>query len=250
MSPPIDTARVVDWFRRRRQAKVSAARAQELYFTFHPRTAFLKNLPLAASVADIGAGDGSLSVFRNWPAPERSDLKLHAYSLEKGRLFDDFVSYETGDWNLAPPGFGNIQFDAVVSGHFIEHIADPTSLAAWLQSRLKENGRAYIEWPSENSLELPRQAELAAAGVNLLISRFDDDSTHRELPDREKVRNSLLARGFEIEVEGVIRLPWIEDQLMASLRDSPDPFPRQAAFWLMTGWSQYIVARRLPSCTP
>ena len=52
------------WYDRPRRASLPKDRVMELYFTFHPRTAFLKMLPQAAVVADIGAGDGSLSVFR------------------------------------------------------------------------------------------------------------------------------------------------------------------------------------------
>lgn len=239
----LDSNQIARWFREVRTPQVSPERVLELFFTFHPRTAFLKTLPLHARVADIGAGDGSLSVFRDWPAPDRKDLELYAYSIEKGRLFDEFEAFEISDWNVEPPEFEGVQFDAVVSGHFIEHIGDPGSLAKWMARKVKPGGRAYIEWPSVNSLALPSREELAAKGVDLVISRFADDATHQDLPDRSTICESMRASGFEIESEGVIRMPWIEDQLMANYRDAPDPFPRQAAFWLMTGWSQYIVVR-------
>ncbi|UNK48885.1 class I SAM-dependent methyltransferase [Lysobacter sp. S4-A87] len=240
----MDIEEIVEWFNRERRPAMNPGDVQELYFQLHPRTAFLKNLPENARVVDIGAGDGSLSVFKGWPRPVRQDLKMFAYSIEKGEHFDQFEGYEISDWNVAQPSFDGIEFDALVSAHFIEHIADPTSLADWMQRKLRPNGRAYIEWPSEASLSLPGIDEVKRRGVDLMITRFDDDDTHQRLPARDLMRSALLAQGFEIEQEGVIRLPWIENQLMAGFRDADDVFCRQAAFWLAAGWSQFIVARR------
>lgn len=235
---------IAEWYHRERKAAVSGSSAQELYFQFHPRTSFLKMLPVNARVADIGAGDGSLSVFRKWPEPVREDLRLHAYSIEKGERFDDFESYEISDWNVAPPEFGGIEFDGIVCAHFIEHVADPASFAAWAGRKLVKGGRAYVEWPSEASIDLPGRDELLAAGVSLVISRYHDDSTHSTLPGRSQMIAALKAHGMEIEQQGVVSLPWIEEQLMANFKDSEDSFPRQAAFWSKTRWSQFLIARR------
>lgn len=231
------------WWKRPRTARLPKDRAMELYFTFHPRTAFLKNCPPDARVVDIGAGDGSLSVFRKWPAPERMDLKLYAYSIEKGAQFDAFEGYEISDWNLAPPEFPGVRFDAILCAHFIEHIADPTSLVTWAARKLVPGGRMYVEWPSPSSLDLPSKHALAEAGVPLIISRFDDDDTHRELPDIGAVAAAFEAQGFEVETRGTVRLPWLEEEIMARHRDDADRFPSQAAFWSWTGWSQYLILR-------
>ena len=32
--------------------------------------------------------------------------------------------------------------------------------------------------------------------------------------------------------------------MLAHFRDDTDPFPRQAAFWSRTGWSQYLLLRQ------
>ncbi len=236
--------RIREWFARDRTPALGKEQATELYFTFHPRTAFLKTLPQGAKVVDIGAGDGSLSVFRKWPAPRREDLALYAYSMEKGRLFDDFDGFEVGDWNAAPPEFAGLTFDAVVCAHFIEHIADPSSLARWAARKLGKGARIYLEWPSPESLVLPSRSELEQAGVPLIISRFDDDHTHHTLPDGDEVVGGFEANGFSIATRGTIRLPWLEDEMLAHSRDDEDGFPRQAAFWSYTGWSQYIIAER------
>lgn len=233
---------IVEWYRRDRTSQMSPAKIQELYFQNHPRTAFLKMLPSGARVVDVGAGDGSLSVFKEWPAPQRPDLRLHAYSIEKGPMFDEFESYEISDWDVQPPEFAGMSFDGVLSAHFIEHIKEPETLAAWAAKRLAPRGRVYVEWPSPNSLALPSRFELLEHGVDLVISRFDDDKTHQALPDRKRFEEALVSAGLLVEQAGVIRLPWIEDELMAHFREDKDPFMRQAAFWSWTGWSQYVVA--------
>jgi 2-polyprenyl-3-methyl-5-hydroxy-6-metoxy-1,4-benzoquinol methylase len=237
----LDLDHIARWFRRERPKRLPVDNVMELYFTFHPRIAFLKTLPEAAEVVDIGAGDGSLSVFRSWPAPARPDLKLYAYSLEKGEHFDKFDGFAVGDWNTSPPDFDGRRFDAILCAHFIEHIADPLSLVAWAREKLRPGGRIYLEWPSPHSLDLPRRGELEAAGIPMIISHFHDDGTHRDLPDREVVRDGYVRAGFVIEAEGIVRLPWLEDEMLAHFRDAEDGFARQAAFWSFTNWSQYLV---------
>ncbi|MEP6634062.1 MAG: methyltransferase domain-containing protein [Luteimonas sp.] len=233
--------KIIDWYQYPRKTRIAGGRAQELYFQFHPRTAFLKTLPIGATVADIGAGDGSLSIFRDWPEPARRDLRLYAYSIEKGDRFDAFESYEISDWNEKQPEFDGMRFDAVISAHFIEHIADPGTFVAWLARKLAPGGRAYVEWPSPAALTLPTRSELLEAGVNLVISRFDDDATHRALPDRDAIQAHAVEAGLTCTASGIVRLPWIEDELMAHFRDADDRFPSQAAFWSWTGWSQYLI---------
>ena len=78
----------------------------------------------------------------------------------------------------------------------------------------------------------------------LVISRFDDDCTHQHLPDRDAVAMRAMQAGLGVAASGSIRLPWLEDELLASFRDAPDRFPAQAAFWSWTQWSQYLVLER------
>lgn len=229
------------WFNKPRSGMLGKDRVAELYFTFHPRTAFFKALASGAEVVDIGAGDGSLSVFRSWPEPKREDLKIYAYSIEKGKYFDDFSGYEISDWNVSQPEFEGKCFDAVLCAHFIEHIEDPASLVVWAARKLRKGGRIYLEWPSPNSLSLPPRKELERLGVPLMISRFDDDHTHRSLPDADAIAGAMRNNGFAIESHGIVRLPWLEDEML-SYKDAADGFYRQAAFWSYTGWCQYIMA--------
>jgi len=229
------------WFDAPRTPKIPPERVMELYFAVHPRTVFLKMLPPDTRVADIGAGDGSLSVFLRWLDPQRSDLRLWGYAMDKGRLFDEFEAYELSDWNKSPPEFGATTFGAIMCSHFIEHVADPASLVAWASRKLDASGRLYLEWPSPHSLDLPARRELERIGVPLMISRFDDDGTHRDLPDADAMVAAFARAGFSVEARGLVHMPWLEGEMLAHFREAADPFPRQAAFWSHTRWSQYVV---------
>ena len=141
-------------------------------------------------------------------------------------------------WRWVSEGQG----DAVVCVHFIEHIDDPGTLSRWLGRKLTPGGRAYVEWPSPHSLDLPARQTLEDNGVELIISRFDDDDTHQRLPRMEEIIESMRSAGLRIETQGTVRLPWLEDEMMAGAVD--DAFNRQAAFWSATGWSQYLIVNR------
>lgn len=237
----MDVEAIVEWYFRKRKTQITADKAMELYFTQHPRLSFLKMLPLHALVADVGAGDGSLALLKDRYEPVRADIRMHACSLEAGAHFHAYESTEIGDWNVRRPSFNGSRFDGVVCAHFIEHVDEPGGLLAWLKATLADGGRAYIEWPSPNSLQLPAVSELRPHGIDLIISNFHDDCTHVALPDRTNLCTAAVAGGLTVESEGEIRMPWLAEELMGHFRSSDDRFPVQAAFWLWSGWSQYMI---------
>lgn len=236
---------LVAWFRQKRSARFPRQKAIENFYLYLPRTAFLKTLKPNARVLDIGAGDGSLELFRNWLEPRRTDLKMYAYSLEKGKRFDEYAGYELGNWEKGPPEFGGGQFDALIACHFIEHVSDPRAFLDWAAGRLAPGGRMYVEWPSPNSLGLPSRTELLAQGVDVIISNFHDDATHRQLPDRAELLTRLEHTGWLIDQQGVVKLPYFEDELLARCEEPPaDPVAKLSAFWSKTRWAQYFIASR------
>ncbi len=239
----MDVEAIVEWYFRERTPRTAADKAMELYFTHHPRLSFLKMLPLGARVADVGAGDGSLALLKDRHDPVRMDIRMHACSLEPGMHFGAYESSEIGDWNAQRPAFDGLRFDGIICAHFIEHIDEPESLLAWARGKLAPGGRAYVEWPSARSLQLPSVAELRTHGLDLMISNFHDDCTHAALPDRTRFCEAATEHGMAVEVQGEILMPWLAEELMAQYRDAKDRFPVQAAFWLWSGWSQYVVVR-------
>lgn len=236
---------LVTWFHQKRSAQLPRQKAIENFYGYLPRTAFLKTLRHDASVLDVGAGDGSLELFRNWLEPRRADLKMYAYSLEKGKRFDAYAGYELGNWEEGPPEFKGVQFDAIIACHFIEHVSDPRAFLDWAADRLAPGGRMYVEWPSPASLELPPRTELLAQGVDVIISNFHDDATHRRLPDRVELLTMLEQAGWLIDQQGVVKLPFFEEELLARCEEPPvDAVAKLSAFWSKTRWAQYFIASK------
>ncbi|MFL5289531.1 MAG: hypothetical protein ACJ8AW_53380, partial [Rhodopila sp.] len=120
------TARAIaDWSDPSQPTVMTADEATYALHALGPRVRFIKTLPIGASMLDAGAGNGSSILFRTWPAPERPDLAMFAWSGEPGEFFDRFDGHEIGYWPQRPPGFGGRTFDAVLCANFIEHIDDP-----------------------------------------------------------------------------------------------------------------------------
>lgn len=233
------------WFRSERLPLLSKGAAVELLHSFHPRSLFLKGLPPRSRVLDMGAGDGSLAIIRSWPEPARNDLALYAVSLSEGVHFGKYDGYEIANWEISPPDLDGMSFGAIMSSHFIEHIRNPEQFLSWACSRLEESGRLYVEWPTESSLTLPSRVDLEKAGVTLTISSFFDDATHLQIPSRESVIRQLEQLGFCIEQQGVIRNPFLEEELLAHFqKNREDEYALQFAYWSWTSWAQFLVASR------
>lgn len=232
-----------EWFHQRVEPSMSDGDAVEAFHRQHPSKVFLRNLPLNSTVVDVGSGEGGLSIFKSWPSPARADLKLFGFSLEKGRLFDNFEGYELGNWNEAKPSFGGKQFDAIHCANFIEHIDEPGSLVKWASERLRPGGRLYIEWPTAHSLHCPTLPELADIGFDCIIGNYFDDPTHRKhVPTLGSVTRGLKRAGFSLEASGTITMPLIADELLGNYQRTGDVVCLQLAYWLKTGWIQYVVA--------
>ena len=231
------------WFNQPIRRTLSDGDLLESFHLQHPSKVFLKNLPIGASVLDIGAGDGSLSIFKRWPSPARPDLRLYAFSLAKGEKFDDYDGYEIGDWNLTKPMFDNMRFDAIMCVNFIEHIDDPAGLIRWVAEHLNPGGHVYFEWPTDASRFCPRLADLDAMGFGCITGNYFDDRTHRKwLPSARFVRRKARRSGLSIVSAGVVSMPLMEDELLGHFRDTGDIVSLQFAYWLKTGWVQFLTA--------
>jgi SAM-dependent methyltransferase len=168
---------------------------------------------------------------------------MFAWAAEYNQGFGRYRDSEVGFWPEHRPDFGDRKFDAIFSANFIEHIDDPLAFVKWAASRLAARGRMYLEWPTPQSLHLPTTKELAAAGVNVMVGAYHDDTTHRpEPPKMEDVSATLLSHGLIITESGFVRVPFIDRQLAIHARRASDLVAMTLAYWSHTDWCQYLVA--------
>ncbi len=241
-APGIDAIR--DWFFAERPRALTDDQAVEAFHLLGPRCRFFKTLAPGSNVLDVGAGEGALHVYRDWPLFRRPDLKIFAYAGERGANFHRYDAYEIGLWPEAPPDFGGMKFDAIEACNFIEHIDGPLEFLRWCARRLSPCGRLYLEWPRPQSAALPTRPELLACGIDVMTGNYFDDATHRaEMPRSEDVLRELAAMGLEIEASGIASVPFVDAELASAALAGGDVVSATMAYWSYTGWCQYVVAR-------
>jgi SAM-dependent methyltransferase len=241
----VNLERLRVWIEEARRCDLPDAAVLEAFHILGPQCRFLKTLPRAASVLDVGAGEGSAQIYRHWPAPSRPDLTMFAYAAVQGAMFDQYHACEIGRWPEAAPDFGGRRFDAIFAANFIEHIDGPTAFIRWAAERLTTRGRIYLEWPSEAALTLPSASTLRDIGLDVMTGSYFDDATHQhELPSADLVHDALRTAGLCIEATGVARVPFFEDHMLAMGLEARDTVCQTLAYWSFTAWSRFVVARR------
>lgn len=212
--------------------------------TFSPRIRFLKTLPLGSRVLDLGAGDGSLALFKSWLAPERPDLRMFGISLSDGAHQHLYEQWRACNFESDTP-FAGETFDAVCAAHFAEHIEGGAQrVLAWIADRLRPLGRVYIEMPSALSRHGPRRERLRAAGYPVSTTNFHDDCTHRDTVDLDHLRRAMEDNGMFVEESGFWRNPYLEPQLLSRARETGHAYHATAAVWMATRFAQYAVGVR------
>jgi hypothetical protein len=237
---------IAAWYFAGRQRLLSDDRAIEAFHHFGSRCRFLKTLPPGSAVLDVGAGEGALPVYRQWPAPSRDDLRIFAYAADAGEHFDQYDGVEIGFWPQQPPHFPGISFDAIMACNFIEHIEAAEQFVRWACGRLSASGRLYLEWPHQQSIDLPTTAELRARGIEVMVGNYHDDGTHcAVLPELEfSLRRALAASSMTMETWGIASVPTIDAEMLCASKAQKDIVGVTLAYWSFTGWCQYLVARK------
>lgn len=211
----------------------------ELFWQAHPRFQFFSSLAWGANLIDIGAGGGGLAHWKKWIKPARSDLNLYGVDRTTGEHRALYAGWEAIDLDDEMPSFPGIELNAFYTTHLIEHLAAPQSLIKWLSDRAPPGARIYVEWPSPSTIALPRRDELIRHGVDVVISNFADDLTHRETLDLPLVLRWLAEAGLEVVSSGAIDLGILGEELFARASDRDT---RSMGYWSMMQFSLFAVA--------
>lgn len=226
------------------RSSLPAGRLTEIYWQFHPRFRFFKTVPRDCRLLDLGAAQGNLAQWKRWLEPVRPDIEMYGVDLDVGAHNDLYAGWEVVNLDQGLPRFDGVVFDAVFTSHVIEHIKDPAAVIAWAATRTRPGGRLYIEWPNVSALTLPRRADLAAAGFDVMISNFYDDSTHLHLPRLDEISEIAAKAGFVIRESGVVDVGSLAEDMIVTGRAVGDSGLVLCGFWSLTHWSTYLIAER------
>jgi SAM-dependent methyltransferase len=216
----------------------------EWYWRVHPRFNFFKSVVPNARVLDVGAGSGGLPFWRQFLAPDRSDIRLFGTDLVKpltASLYDDF---RVANLDEGIP-FPEAAFDAIIASHILEHVTVPAVTLAQLAKRLCRGGLAYVEMPSPTTKMLPAAAEYRAAGWPMTISNFDDDGTHRDTLDQEALIAMADASGLRCLQAGHVCVPYLDQAMIAQGIAWQDAEVLLYGYWSATRWAQFAIFERI-----
>ncbi|MBV9018632.1 MAG: class I SAM-dependent methyltransferase, partial [Alphaproteobacteria bacterium] len=169
----------------------------------------------------------------------RPDVDLYGADLEMGEHRALYVGWEMIDLDAGSPTFPGINLNAFYTTHLIEHLAEPQRLIRWLGDRAEPNSRLYVEWPDPSTAELPTCEDLRKSGVEVVMSNFADDLTHKESPDPATLIGWLAEAGFSLISSGTIDAGIFGEELFARGTDSDT---RTMGYWSIVKFSHYAVA--------
>lgn len=206
----------------------------------HGKVGFLSRLPTCAVLLDVGCGNGSPARVKD----QRPDI------VYTGLDVNDFNHAIPPDLHadrylvVSPQNFASEietlkgSYDAVISSHNLEHCLEPDRVLSAIVSALKPNGRLYLSFPAEESVNFPsRKGTL----------NFYDDPTHREVPKFRAVIDKLEQHGMTIELARKRHRPpilFLAGLILEPLSILTGRTMPGLSTWALYGFESVIWARR------
>jgi hypothetical protein len=235
----ISTEELLLWLRSAVEDPLPADIAHEHYLLMHPRISYLKNLPQNSIVLDVGAGSGALRGFRDWLGFKRMDLKFIGISLDHGEHTGAYEEFHICDLSHQSPEFYLKPTDAVLA-QFIEHVEDPSVYLKKLNEHLPLGGKAFIDWPSSHTVNLPKCVDVRSHGFDITTLNFFDDSTHKKAYTLEEMSEYAVAAGFGVIAAGYVDMPFLANSLKHHGILNQDQYLLSMAVWLKTNFVSYL----------
>jgi 2-polyprenyl-3-methyl-5-hydroxy-6-metoxy-1,4-benzoquinol methylase len=93
-------------------------------------------------------------------------------------------------------------FDAIILGHVLEHVEDPSELLGRAKDWLKPDGSIFAAVPNARSLHRQAAVMLGMLGEEHEMNDTDRHHGHRRVYDPESFRHDFLAAGMTIKQFG------------------------------------------------
>ncbi len=214
------------------------------YWQHHPRFRFLKMCPLNSRFFDIGAGSGGMSFWKDWQTPVRLDIEMHGCDLSPGQFADRYAAFHVMDFDGTAFPYPDNHFSAALSSHVIEHLRKQEGLATELMRVLRPGGMVYIETPTDESCQFPGREFFIANGCPTTTINFFDDHTHTTAVSRQKLKDLFIQQGFTLHEAGTIRMPYMEDRMLAKAVAQNDQELGSYGLWSKLGFAHYAVFQK------
>ena len=145
----------------------------------HGKHNFIRKLKSNSKVLDIGCGSVKtamdLKLTKKRSLYTGIDIERRIKKEISSKYIDNYLVVNRFEFNQEIdkiPG----EFDAVICSHVIEHCDDRNATIKSFSNKLKNGGKLYFSFPSEESVNFPSRA-----GLN-----YYDDKTHQEEPPKIK----------------------------------------------------------------
>jgi SAM-dependent methyltransferase len=218
-----------------------------LYWIYHPRFRFFKNVPDRSRFLDIGAGSGGLQFWRGWHLPNRNDIDMYAVDLAEGEFFNRYTDFQICNLDLQEIKYENNFFDVVFLSHVLEHIHDENRFLRNITRPLKNGGRIYLEIPTPETLNYPSRALFLDQGINVSTMNFFDDRTHVKTYDLDRLEEKLNEVKIRVYERGCIENKFAEDKLFSYGISHNDQELLTYAVWSKLRWAHYIIGEKVES---
>ena len=205
------------------------------------KASLIRSLPSGATVLDVGCGNSSPSVIKNF----REDLKYSGAdigdymitSVDKG-LMEQYVVSPPAKFADAIRAFDQ-EFDLVLSSHNLEHCNDSEGVLNAMCNVVKRGGYIHLSFPSAASVNLPSRDGCL---------NFYDDPTHKTVLNFDHLVGQLSYRHFQViravrRNRGTWWLGWLIGALQEPWSYASDKV--RSYTWCFWGFESIIVARRL-----
>jgi SAM-dependent methyltransferase len=191
------------------------------------------------ALLDVGAGNHSAtkitSLFPNCVYYGLDLNKEYSNSKEDFAVMKDFYELDLTklDYAKVPDHF----FDMIVMTHVIEHLHNGDAVLPLLLTKLKPNGKFFIEYPGIKSTKLPSMHGTL---------NYYDDPTHVRIYSVEELSKIFLANNCEI-IEKGIRRNWYYIFLMpVRMIVSLVKIGKLEGniFWDLLGFAEYLYVKK------